>query len=522
MFNKEKKYISVLFADDCLKIAYLKAVGAKVSVAGVVKKNVAGVAPQDLTKITRALLAEFGLQKPCAIYALSASAVTTKNIEVPSIDPAEIKSIIDLQAGRHTPYSREEILIGYLTIGVFQRNYTKVLLVIVNREQILKQLGFLTQAGIRIEKVVFAPEAVALFYAQLSKSSSDEKPLGVIDVSFGATDFIITSSKTIVTSRNIPVGMDHLIKEAQAAEEKLFAQLAQSVEVYQGEDIGELPAQYALTSDDGKLQQICPLLQTKLKTNINVLPYLEHISASQPVMLRLVSEYTDDSFLSVIAAGTMRDSLQLDLTPNEIRSQRAIEEKGKQIIFLGIYALVILVLVCAIFFSKIYFRGIVLDKLKEDYSQKQIDVTALNEIAKKTQIIKDYTSERLVSLEVIRTLYELISPEIYLQSINLEDNGTISIQGTSESMARVFDFNTALTGSALFKNVKIKSTSSKQERGKEMAVFEMTFRLASAPDEKEEVEEDESTKSDEKGEKKDAKEIKKEKLIKGKAENTEK
>ena len=39
---------------------------------------------------------------------------------------------IDLQAGRHTPFSREEILMDYLNIGTYRKNYTEVLLVIVN------------------------------------------------------------------------------------------------------------------------------------------------------------------------------------------------------------------------------------------------------------------------------------------------------------------------------------------------------------------------------------------------------
>jgi Tfp pilus assembly PilM family ATPase/Tfp pilus assembly protein PilN len=525
MFKKEKKYIGISFSDQCLKIANLKITSTGKSVIGVVKKDVHGIAPEELPKITRALLSELAVAKPSAICALPASLVTTKNIEVPSIDPAEIKSIIDLQAGRHTPYSREEILIGYITIGVFQRNYTKVLLFIVNREQILKQLGFMTQAGIRIEKVVFAPEALVAFYAQALKINDENKPLGIIDISHDTTDFIIGCNKTIVTSRSIPVGMDQLIKEGAAAEEKLLAELMQSVEVYQGEDLGPLPAQYVLTCDDGKLQQLQPRLQEKLKANINITPYLDYVSASQPVMLRLVSEYNDDSLLGVIAAGTMLDDLKFDLTPNEIRSQRAIEEKGRQIIFLGIYGLVILVLICAIFFSKIYFRSLYFEKLKADYTQKQKNVEILDHISQNTQIIKDFTVDRLISLDVIKTLYALIPDEMYLQSINLEETGAISIQGTSESMARVFDFNTALVGSPLFKNVKIKSTASKQERGKEMATFEITLLLASAPDEEQQESEEPTAKTgdkdqkdqkDEKGEKKPGKEKKEEKAAKAK------
>jgi len=483
MFSKNKDYLAISSVDECLKFAHVRVTPTDKQIVGVVKKDLRGIAPEEWPGIAKALVSELGVSKPSAIYVLSASAVTTKNIEVPSIDPVEIKSIIDLQAGRHTPYSREEILIGYINIGVFQRNYTKVLLVIVNRDQILKQVNILMQAGIKIEKVVFAPEATALFYAQVMKIKTDDLPVGIIDVSHDTTDFMVEWNKTIVTSRSIPVGMDQLIKEGEAAREKLLAELGQSVEVYQNEDIGKPPSQYILTCDDAKLQELQPAFMDKLKTNINVVPFLDHMTASQPVMLKLVSEYNDDSFLSVITAGMMLDQLRLDLTPDEIRSQRAMEEKGRQIIMLAIYGLIILVLVCAISFSKIYFRSVYLDKLKKDYAVKQKVVKVLDNVAQKTRIIKDYTSDRLVTLDTVKTLYDLIPEEMYLQSITFEDNGSILIQGVSESMSRVFNLVTALEESPLFKSVKTKSTSTKQERGKDVAVFELSFRLESAPDE---------------------------------------
>ncbi len=460
-----------------------------------------------------------GLKKPLAVCAVSSNIVTTKNIEIPSIDPAEIKSIIDLQAGRHTPYSREEILIGYITIGIFQRNYTKVLLVIVNRDQILKQLRVMTSAGVKVEKVVFAPEAAAIFYSQGLKVKDDEKPIGVIDITQNTTDFIVEWNKTVITSRNIPVGMSHLLQEGKPAQEKLATELQKSMEVYQTEDIGQLPEQYVLTSDDAKLQDVQPLLQTQIKATVKTMPYRNFIPMAEAVTKKLTAEYSDDSFLNVIAAVSMKDKVQVDLTPDEIRSQRSIEEKGRQLILVGVGGLVILVLVCMIFFSKIYFRGVYLDKLKHNYETKKKVVDALDRLANKTRIIKDYTGDRLITLDTLKTLYGLLPDEIYLQSINFDENGTIEIAGISESMSRVFNLVTALEDSDLFKNVKTKSTSTKQERGKEVAAFEITLRLESAPDEEETDKDKESAKAagkepakgEKKAEKDAGKEVKKEK-----------
>ena len=77
-----------------------------------------------------------------------ANAATAKNIEVPSSDPEEIKSIINLQAGRHTPYSREEVLISYINLGLNAFNNTRLLLVIVHRNMVKERISL---GKIRVE-----------------------------------------------------------------------------------------------------------------------------------------------------------------------------------------------------------------------------------------------------------------------------------------------------------------------------------------------------------------------------------
>ena len=49
-------------------------------------------------------------------------------------------------------------------------------------------------------------------------------------------------------------------------------------------------------------------------------------------------------------------------------------------------------------------------------------------------------------------------------------------------MSRVFTLVTALEESPLFKAVKTQSTTAKKERGKDVAVFEISFKLESARD----------------------------------------
>ncbi len=486
MFKKDKEYLGISLNEGVLKLAHVRLIGRNHKVVNVVKKDVREMSEDQIPSAVQAALAESGAKSCDAILSVPANLVTTKNIEIPSLDKEEIKSIIDLQAGRHTPYSREEILIGWVSIGVFQRNFTKVLLVIINRDVLKKQVDLLMSAGVRIERVLFAPEGIAGFYAQALGAKEEDPPAGVIDIASQVTNFCIEYNGTVATCRCIPVGLSHLIKEGQAAQDKLLEELANSVDAYQNEDVSSMPENYLLTSDDAKVKDLQTVLQERLKANVKVNPFLDQITADQPVMLKMVSEYSDESFLDVIAPTLTSGGVQVDLTPEEVVTQRQIEEKGRQVVKAAALAIILLFLTCGIFFSKIYFKGVLLDKLKDEYVQKRRAVIVLDRTAQRTRIIKDYINSRMVGLDVLSELYRLVPKEIYLQTILLDENGTINIQGVSESMSRVFNFVTALEESELFKGVKTRSTTAKKDRGKDVAAFDISFRLESAKDETEE------------------------------------
>ncbi len=483
MFTKEKNYLSFILTPETLKIIHLKIFSSEYKLINVIKRDVRQVTEEELPKVLRSAFEEFDLKKPQIIGVVPSQLITTKNIEIPSIDPQEIKSIIDLQAGRHTPYSREEILVGYIPIGVFQKNYTKVLLIIVNRNHIKKQLDLFERVGIKINQFLFAPEGIARFYAKILNIKEEDIPVGIINISNQITDFIIEYNKTVATYRSIPLGMSHLIKEGAPTREKLVAELLSSLESYQNDDINRLPETYLLTSDDAKIKELQPILQEKLKANIKITPFLDHLKANQDVLLKLVSEYNDDSFLETISNGLLVDQIQVDLMPEEVKMQRAIEEKGRQLIKSGIYIFVFLILSCCLFFFKLYFRSLMLDQLTEEYKKKHKAIVILDRVAQKTRIIKDYLNSRMVGLDVMSSIYQMIPDEMYLENVMLDDNGTITLQGIADSTSIVFNFVTALQESTFFKAVETKSTTTKKDRGKDVTAFEISFKLASAKDE---------------------------------------
>ncbi len=487
MFGKDKEFLGIYLTEQTLKLAYLKGTPGKQTCVRLVKKNVAGTAEGQLVGLIKEAFQETSAKSPHCICMIAPQMITTKNIEIPSLDVEEIKSIIDLQAGRHTPYSREEIIIGYISIGVFQRNYTKVLLVIVNRDQIKKHLQLIEEAGLKVEKALMPQEAIASFYAKALNLKSGAFPLGIINLTDLETDFLVVFNGVLAMARTVPLGLEHLGQDP-ANRDKLLAELQKSLESYQNEDIAAIPEEFLLTGQSEMILELQPFLQDKLKAKFKMDPVAKRLNFSSSLVEQSEGEWKGDCLANVVLGAYLFHKLAVDLTPDEIKTQRSIEEKGRQVIKAGIFAIIILVMISAIFFTKIYFRSIILSRLEKEYINKHRSVVMLDRMAQRSRIIKGYLKSRMVCLDVVDEIYRLIPDEIYLDNIYFDENGTINVQGVSESMSRVFNFVSALEESAYFKGVKTKSTTAKKDRGKDVAAFDIVFRLESAKDESPEEE----------------------------------
>ncbi len=101
----------------------------------------------------------------------------------------------------------------------------------------------------------------------------------------------------------------------------------------------------------------------------------------------------------------------------------------------------------------------------------------LQEQMNKAKLVRGYIKKRMVSLDIIHELYAITPHTIYLNNIAVDDDGTVTIDGISDSMSQVFSYVKSLDDSTMFKEAKTKSTSTKKDNGKDVAAFEIEFKL---------------------------------------------
>ncbi|MBU0467998.1 MAG: pilus assembly protein PilM, partial [Candidatus Omnitrophica bacterium] len=475
-------YICISLGDDLLKIAQVKGSLKSCKVLNVVSVDVKGMSDADLPKTVQSALSGFNTKKSIAVSVVPPSMVTTKNIEVPSTNPDEIKSIVGLQAGRHTPFSRDEIQVGFVNIGVYKSNYSKILLVIANKNVLKHQLEVFEKAGIKIEKVLFAPEGIAGLYSDALGLKNEAIPKGIIDVDENSTNFVIAFHGISISSRSVPIGKIQLAKEGETAINKLVDEIKMTLDLYINEDIEPAPAQYLITNEDEHTKALQAALKEKLNWAVEFVPYVDNVKATSSSIKKIANNYPNASFLDIISSASIVQDIQVDLMPEEVLMQRSLEEQGKELFKAATTGFIILFLVALTLGLRIYFKSTYLNKLQSKYKANREEVVKLEEDSKQTKIIQKYLAGRMVSLETIRELYYNIPDSVYLTNVFLDEDGSVSIQGVSEIASLVFNLGTTLKESALFKSVEIKSTTSKKDRGKDVSAFEITLKLKSFAD----------------------------------------
>jgi len=327
MFKKEyrKELVAIALSANCLKMGCLHYSGQKKEIKNLFYKDITGIPEADTTRAILEAAASMNLKNPHFVAVIPSQTVITKNIEVPSTNPREIKEIIGLQAGRHTPYSREEVIVDYIDIGVYKKNYTKILMIIVTSKAIKKQLELFSKAGINVQNILFAPEAAAWAAGRILRIDTNTLPVAFLQMDRETCDFNIVYRSKPVFIRSIPLGLVALEKEPQKYNPKLCEEVKKSFEAYQAEDIERQPKfLYVIGLSSDKPAGVCDDLQELLKITIKPSPYLKNLTLSHEA-IEYLSGDKGGSFFDIITTLSAAEDMRVNLMPEEAKLKILLE-----------------------------------------------------------------------------------------------------------------------------------------------------------------------------------------------------
>ncbi|MDD5466095.1 MAG: pilus assembly protein PilM [Candidatus Omnitrophica bacterium] len=474
--NGKRDFVGIDFSSNTLKLVHARGLANKRKIVNIKSCDITGLPDAEISKVIRACFNNLTVKDANIVNTVASHLILTKNIEIPSIDHGVIKKIIDLQAPRHTPYSREEIISDYIDICTYKHTYTKILLVIVARNVIKRQFEILEKAGLKLTNVFLAPEGLARSISRILKIETENAPVGILHIDESCTDFSIVFKSKVLFIRSIPIGARSLLDEKEKFVVKFIEEIKRSLEAYQAEEIESYPKTLFLTGAIEELKDVETILNNNLHLSVKIVAYLSNlIIPDEPLKAAFKTRYS--SFLNVIAPLFSLEEMRVSFIPEEIKIKRSLEERGNDLIKIGVFTLTIFILLFFILLSKIYFKSVYLKELSNKYQTLDQESQKLEKESLKVKTVRNYLSSRGFFLEALTELHNISPLDLELNDIRFDEQDKFSVRGTAESMSIVFSFVDSMKKLKYFQDVKTKYTTKRKDGYKDLTDFEITALL---------------------------------------------
>lgn len=471
--KKSRDVVGVEMDEHHLKLVHLVQKGIRREFSNLLVHPVRGLSDDQILMQISQTLQQWKAADARAFLTVPLPLVITRNIEIPSQEPEEIKEIVNLQASRHTPYARAEIIVDMINLGVVRDRYSKILLVIVPKETVNRQIQIVDRSGLRLERVIFPPEAIATASAKMAGRDAEEGAYALLHMDYAFTSFVVVDAGRIVFVRGIHIGASHLIEDRAVTLDRFQDELEKSMETYHADEVGAPPKTLLLTGVLQPLSELDESLSETLHMKTRRVPHLDYFHMSEAAK-SAAGNAKNVSFLNLLAPIAMFDRLKVDLTSEEKKLKLQLERRARAMLKTGVLVMVLFSLIFVDVTSKIAFKRAYLKQITKHYLPIRDGARQLEQMLAKTELVKSYLVSRGNSLKALTELYDVTPLDIRISEIRYDEaSQKFSVKGTSSVMSSVFGFVSDLEKSMIFKNVKTRYVTSRQEAGRDVADFEI-------------------------------------------------
>ena len=479
LFGKKKNIITVLEIDnDRLKIVQAQLFGKERKISRIIVEKITFSAEEKVSEQIGSLFKKLSINPKSFAVSISHQLAVIKNLELPSVNAAEIKDMVELQIGKHTPFAKDEIIYDYEIINTNAEGYSRIILVIVHQDVIGSYFKILEGIGLKTEKIVLSSEGLFAWHRFACKEEITDQPYVLIDVDYDKSDFTVILKGNIVFCGNISIGFSHSLNNMDKWQEKFVEEINRSIYAYHSEIINEEISKIIITGAEMLTASFDEaVLKDKLGLPVKIIPQLRNIPLTEECLSSYNNIAKDISVSCLFGLVLSYPEQKINLVPAHLQIERGIRERGRDLYFFGIYLAFILATVSSIFLGRIYSKELYSRELKQETLKIHKKVDRLNNMMEETEAIKKRTRTKNLSLNIIFEKHSLISPDIYLTSLRFNGKDLLIVRGVSNTMSEIFKFLNALEKSEYFQNVKTKFVTTHKIKDKDLTEFEIVCPL---------------------------------------------
>jgi type IV pilus assembly protein PilM len=477
MFGGEpKKSLAIVeIGNEWLKIAEARpsARGMCITKAKFIRlAEIKGHLSEALSKIFK----DMKLSKYSVVACIPRHLTNVRMLELPSTDPNEISDMVNLQVGKQTPYSKEEIVSAHSIIDTEREGYIKAILVIARRNIITERIDALTKSGIGVDTVALSSEGVFDWFNAAHAPAVNQyfsKAIALIDIDSNYSDFIVIYKGKMVFTRNIFIGASNINQNRAEWQERFVEELKRSIERYQVEGKNIKIEKIFLSGAARNITALDSALAAGLDTPVETTSPARNIPIKKNVGVLPDEDYRFVSPSALFGLALGRKAIELDLTPQEVRINKLMEEKRNSLTVTGVLLAAIALMCSCLLLANIYNKRAYLNQLKGEISRIKESADEVRNMRLRINLVEKRLDAKGSSINILNEMHSLTPREIYFTNINIAEKGQAVLRGRARAMSDVFKFVTTLEDSPYFKNAKTTYTTTKKEEEKEYADFEI-------------------------------------------------
>lgn len=379
-------------------------------------------------------------------------------IELPSVDPAEIEDMVDLQVGKQTPYSRDEIVSDFKLVGSRRDGYTRVMLAIVQRSILRQRFHLLEEAGVRVARMSISSEGLVNWYGLAGPGATDSAPCAVLDLDSHYADFMVMGDGSVTFTRSILIGADQLVEDEERWREKLAREVERSIESARAEASDVEIQRVIVTGAGARMAGLVEYLDAQLGLPVEKLDSLDAAKRWPESPSLDDAEHRVVSMTPLVGMALAPGSLAFNLVPESVRLRRGLLAKARTLTALGMLLMVALVCASLYVTLKLFFESTHLAALERDLALIAPRVAQIERRKSLMGVVEKRRSSRREMTSLLLEIRGHVPPDVYLDNVTVNvdklDEGDIALSGSAASRRDIVTLVDRLEGSSFFENVK--------------------------------------------------------------------
>jgi len=460
-----------------LKLLYVQGLGPARRITKALALPVQGLSADEIHRQIREVVATEAWQPGELLIASPTHLCTVRLFSLPSTDPKEIRDIVELQAEKHTPYAREEVLLDFHVIAREASGYSRVLLVIVHQDVVHQATRLADLAGWSLERVGCEFEGLMSWVRLMHAAhplSPDASPALVVEVDAATTTLLVMHERQPQFHRSLAMGLEQLEDDPNGAGTRLVSELQRSMDALEAEGGGLRVKQIIVTGYLEKLQPLKNVIQRELDMPAELIsPWTvgkitdecQAASARQPHV----------SFASLV--GLAMAPSALDLTPHTVKLRQAFETRAKALVLLGCQCVALLILFSILIIGRAHEDRQYYAVLREMTERHAPEAERVEQALEQLEAIQGRLRHRGRLLEAVETLATLSPPEIRWSALTYARGETLVLRGTSEELPKIYEFVATLEGAPLFEGVVARRVAKRTVDDRNVSDFEISCTL---------------------------------------------